>query len=127
MKSIIFWFSGLAILVACLGLFGLAAFAVTRRTTEIGVRRVLGAGTTQIMTLVSREFVALVGAAFMFAAPIAWWAMTRWLETFAYRIDLSVWPFLAAGLATLVFAVATVGAHAMRAASLDPVTAIRRA
>lgn len=126
MKSIIFWFSGLAILVACLGLFGLAAYAVTRRTTEIGVRKVLGAGTAQIMALVSREFVLLVGVAFVFAAPIAWWALTGWLESFAYRIDLSVWPFLAAGAVAVALAVLTVGGHAMRAASLNPVTAIKR-
>lgn len=126
MKSIIFWFSGLAILVACLGLFGLAAYAVTRRTTEIGVRKVLGAGTTQIMALVSREFVVLVGVAFVIAAPFAWWALTRWLESFAYRIDLTVWPFLAAGAVAMILAVMTVGGHAMRAASLNPVSAIKR-
>jgi putative ABC transport system permease protein len=126
MQAIISWFSAIAVFVACLGLFGLAAYAVTRRTTEIGVRKVLGASIPQVMALVTREFVVLVGVAFVVATPITYVAVSRWLDTFAYRVGLSVWPFVGAGLLALVFAVLTVGGHALRAASLNPVTAIKR-
>lgn len=126
LRSIITWFSGLAILVACLGLFGLAAYSVTRRTPEIGVRKVLGASMSDIVRLVSQEYVLLVGVAFVLAAPITWIALSRWLDTFAYKLDLTIWPVLVAGLLALVFAIMTVGGHAFKASNINPATAIKR-
>ncbi len=125
-RAVISWFSGLAIFVACLGLFGLSAYAVSRRTPEIGVRKVLGAGLTDIVRLVSTEFVVLLGVAFVLAAPLAWFALGRWLDGFAYRIDMTVWPILMAGLVALAFALLTVGVHAVSATRINPVTAITR-
>ncbi len=126
MRSIITWFSGLAILVACLGLFGLAAYSVTRRTPEIGVRKVLGASMTDIVRLVSQEYILLVGVAFVLAAPVTWIVLSRWLDTFAYKLDLTVWPILVAGLLAMVFAIVTVGGHALQASHINPATAIKR-
>ncbi|NBC16737.1 MAG: FtsX-like permease family protein [Bacteroidetes bacterium] len=118
-------FAGLAILIACLGLFGLAAFTAQQRTKEIGVRKVLGASVTQIVALLSKEFVALVGLAFVIAAPVAYLAMDRWLSDFAYRTDLSAFLFLGAGGIALAIAVLTVSYHALRAALADPVQSLR--
>ena len=114
-----------AILIACLGLFGLATLSVARRTKEIGIRKVLGASASGMMVLIAREFVVLVGLATIVAAPLAYFGMTRWLETFAFRIDLS-WPiFFIAGLAALGIALATVSYQAIRAATANPVKALR--
>jgi putative ABC transport system permease protein len=118
-------FAGLAILIACLGLFGLAAFTAQQRTKEIGVRKVLGASVTQIVALLSKEFVALVSLAFVIAAPVAYLAMDRWLSDFAYRTDLSATLFLLAGGIALTIAVLTVSYHAVRAALADPVQSLR--
>ena len=117
--------AGLALLVACMGLFGLAAFMIRRRTKEIGIRKVLGATGSGLTLLLSREFVLLLGVAFVVAAPMAYLAMGRWLEGFAYRIDLSPLPFLAAGALALVVALVTVGVQAARAARANPVHALR--
>jgi putative ABC transport system permease protein len=118
-------FAWLAIFIACLGLFGLAAFTAQQRTKEIGVRKVLGASTPRLVALMSRDFLLLVGIAFVIAVPIAYWAMGRWLEDFAYRITLGPGIFLLAGGAALAIALLTVGYHAVRAATADPVKAIR--
>ena len=118
-------FSALAILLACLGLFGLAAFMAEQRTKEIGVRKVLGASVGGIVVLLSRDFVKLVALAFVLAAPVAFLAMNRWLDVFAYRIEIS-WPiFLMAGLTALGIALLTVSYQAIRAALADPVKALR--
>jgi putative ABC transport system permease protein len=117
--------SALAVLVACLGLFGLAAFSAQQRTKEIGVRKVLGAGVFRLVALVSQEFVVLVAIAFLIAAPLAYWAMSKWLEDFAYRISLGPATFALAGGAALVIALLTVGYHALRAATTDPVKSLR--
>jgi putative ABC transport system permease protein len=117
--------SALAVLVACLGLFGLAAFSAQQRTKETGVRKVLGAGVFRLVALVSREFIVLVAIAFLIAAPLAYWAMSKWLEDFAYRISLGPATFALAGGAALVIALLTVGYHALRAATTDPVKALR--
>jgi putative ABC transport system permease protein len=119
------WFAGLAIFIACLGLFGLAAFTAQQRTKEIGVRKVLGASTPGLVALVSREFLGLVLVAFVLAVPLAFWAMSRWLEDFAYRITLGPGIFLLAGGLALAIAMLTVGYHALRAASADPVQSLR--
>ncbi len=121
------YLSGLAIFIACLGLFGLAAFAAEKRTKEIGIRKVLGASKPAVMALLSREFVFLVLAANILAWPAAFFVMHRWLGGFAYRIELAAqagWFMLAAVL-SLFIAVMTVGVQALRAASADPVRSLR--
>jgi putative ABC transport system permease protein len=118
-------FAGLAILIACLGLFGLAAFTAERRTKEIGVRKVLGASAMDIVRLLSKDFVGLVAIAAVVATPIAWAAMHQWLSDFAYRIDVGVLSFVAAGTVALVIALLTVSGQALRAARKDPATALR--
>ncbi|HLZ86605.1 MAG TPA: FtsX-like permease family protein, partial [Puia sp.] len=118
-------FAGLTIFVACLGLFGLATFTAEQRTKEIGIRKVLGANTASVVALLSKDFLRMVGLAFLIAAPIAWWVMNKWLQDFAYRISIGWWVFvLAAGLAMLITLV-TVSFRAIRAASANPVNSLR--
>jgi len=117
--------AALAMLIACLGLFGLVAFSAQQRTKEIGIRKVLGSTALSIVVLIARDFVKLVAMAFVVAAPLAYLAMNHWLNGFAYRIDLS-WPiFLVAGLAALCIAMLTVSYQAIRAALADPVKSLR--
>ncbi|MEM8558563.1 MAG: ABC transporter permease, partial [Bacteroidota bacterium] len=118
-------FAALALVVACLGLFGLATFTIQRRTKEIGVRKVLGASVPGLVRLLARDFVVLVAVAFVVAAPAAWFALHAWLDGFAYRVDLSATPLLAAGVLALAIALGTVGVQAWRAATSDPVHALR--
>jgi putative ABC transport system permease protein len=118
-------FAGLAIFIACLGLFGLAAYAAEQRRKEIGVRKVLGATVPDIVLLLTRDFVVLVVAASLLAAPIAWLAMDRWLDDFAYRVEIGPLLFIGAGLVAIVIALATVAGQAARAAATDPVDALR--
>ena len=118
-------FAGLAILISCLGLFGLTAHAAAQRTKEIGVRRVLGASVAQVVALLSRDVVGLVGVGVLLAVPAVWWGMSRWLDGFAYRVALGPLPLLSAALVVLAVALVTVGAHAIRAATADPVYALR--
>ena len=117
--------AGLAIFIACLGLFGLAAYAVQQRTKEIGIRKVLGASAQNVVVLLTKDVLALVGIAFVLAVPVVWFAMDRWLDGFAYRIDLGALPFALAGAAALVIALATVSIHTLRAATADPVRSLR--
>lgn len=118
-------FAGLAIAIACLGLFGLASFTAQQRTKEIGVRKVLGASERSIVALLSRDFAVLVVVAVVVAAPVTWLMMRRWLEGFAYHVDLGPGVFLVAGALAVVVALATVASQALRAASTDPVKALR--
>ena len=118
-------FTFLAIFIACLGLFGLAAFTAEQRTKEIGVRKVLGASVASITGMLSKDFLKLVLIAAVMAIPIAWWSMQVWLKDFAYRISLSWWMFAAAGLLAVVITLATVGYHAMRAALANPARSLR--
>ena len=118
-------FAGLAVLIACLGLFGLAAYAAERRTKEIGVRKALGATARDIVLLLSREFALLVVLGALAAAPFAYWAAGRWLEGFAYHVPLGPGVFVLAGTVVLMIALATVAGQALRAASTDPVKALR--
>ncbi len=118
-------FAGLTILIGCLGLFGLAAFAATRRTKEIGIRKVVGASVPQVVGLLSKEFLLLVLIANVIAWPIAWFIMSRWLENFAYRIDLGLGIFLLAGLLALIIALVTVSWQTIRAATANPVESLR--
>ena len=118
-------FAGLAICIACLGLFGLAAFMAEQRRTEVGVRKVLGASVAGLAVLLSRDFVRLVLAGAALATPVAWWATSRWLDGFADRVALGPLPFLAAAALAVGIAVATVSVHTLRAATADPVRALR--
>ena len=112
-------------MLACLGLFGLAAISTVQRTKEIGIRKVLGADLLQICPLISNSFLRLVLVAILIAAPIAWLAAGKWLEGFAYRISLHFWVFAAAGLAVLLLAFATVSYHALRAATVNPAKSLK--
>ncbi|QNF32616.1 ABC transporter permease [Adhaeribacter swui] len=118
-------FAGLTILVACLGLFGLATFATEQRTKEIGIRKVLGASVTNIVALLSRDFLKLVILANLIAWPLAAWLMHRWLQDFAYRIELGWWVFVLAGVAALAVALFTVSFQAIKAAVDNPVNSLR--
>ncbi len=118
-------FSGLTIFVACLGLFGLATFTAEQRTKEIGVRKVLGASVSQIVTLLSKEFLKLVLIACGFAFPIGYWLMNKWLQDFAYRIEISAWIFVLAGILALFIALLTISYQAIKAALANPVTSLR--
>ncbi len=118
-------FAGLTIFIACLGLFGLAAFSAEQRTKEIGVRKVLGASVASIVTLLSKDFLKLVCIAFVIAVPIAWYAMNRWLQDFAYRIDIAWWVFALAGIIALLIALVTVSFQAIKAALANPVKSLR--
>lgn len=118
-------FAILAVIVACLGLFGLAAFTAERRTKEIGIRKVLGARTGDIVRLLTWQFSKPVILANLIAWPLAWSAMRQWLNDFDTRVELGVAPFLGAGLLALVIAVATIGVHALRVARANPILALR--
>lgn len=118
-------FAVLAILVACLGLFGLASYQILQRTKEIGIRKVLGASTGGIVGLLSKEFILLVLVAVLVATPLSWWAMTRWLERFAYRVAPEWWAFASAGLVAVIVAFLTVSFQSVRAALVNPVETLR--
>lgn len=117
--------TGIAIIISCLGLFGLASLTAFQRTKEIGIRKVMGASVTGIVQLLSKDFVKLVFIAIVIASPIAWYAMNRWLEVFAYRIDIEWWMFGLAGLIAVVIALATVSFQAIKAAVANPVNSLR--
>jgi putative ABC transport system permease protein len=118
-------FAVLAVIVGCLGLFGLAAFTADRRTKEIGIRKVLGARTRDIVRLLVWQFTRPVIIANLIAWPVAWWLMRDWLNTFDDRIALGPTPFLLAGLLALIIAVGTIAAHAFKVASANPIRALR--
>jgi putative ABC transport system permease protein len=115
----------LAILIACLGLFGLATYAAEQRVKEIGIRKVLGASSQRIVAMLSKDFLQLVLIAALIAFPVAWLAMDRWLQDFAYRIHLSWWTFLLAGLIAMLIALVTVSMKAIKAAVANPVKSLR--
>ncbi|HSZ34132.1 MAG TPA: FtsX-like permease family protein, partial [Puia sp.] len=118
-------FSTLAILIACLGLFGLATFISEQRTKEIGIRKVLGASVQGIVSLLSKDFIKLVGISFVIAAPLSWWFMNNWLKDFVYRISIEWWIVGLAGLIALLIALTTVSFQAIKAAVANPVTSLR--
>jgi ABC-type antimicrobial peptide transport system permease subunit len=123
-SRLILAFSFLAVIIAALGLFALATFATERRTKEIGIRKVFGASAYSIAIMLTKEFVILVAVAFAIAAPLAWILMNRWLDGFAYRINISAWMLAAGGILTLTIALLAVGVQAYRAAIANPVKAI---
>ena len=118
-------FAGLTIFVACLGLFGLATFTAYQRTKEIGIRKVLGASVANITRLLITDFMKLIGIAVVIASPIAWWTMNKWLEDFAYRIEIQWWLFALAGSVAVTIALITVGWQAIKAAVANPVDSLR--
>jgi len=123
--SIFTTFSIIAIFIACLGLFGLAAFVTEQRTREIGIRKVLGATVEQLLVLVTREFLVLVALAFLIAAPVSWWLMHDWLQSFAYRISPPWWIFGLSGILAFLVALATVSFQAIKVALANPVRNLR--
>jgi len=124
-SKLIFIFSAIAIIISALGLFGLAAFTAEQRTKEIGIRKVLGASVEQITILLSKDFLRLVAVAIVIASPVAWWIMNKWLQDFAYRISISAWIFIAAGLSALMVALISVSVQAIKAAVANPVNSLR--
>jgi putative ABC transport system permease protein len=118
-------FTGLTLLVACLGLFALVAFAASERTKEIGIRKVMGATKREILYLMARPFLGLVALALLLASPLAWYAVQQWLEGFAYRINVTPLAFALSGLLVLAVATLTVGYHALRATRIEPANALR--
>ncbi|MES1224802.1 MAG: FtsX-like permease family protein, partial [Bacteroidota bacterium] len=119
------YFAVLAIFISCLGLLGLAMFTAEQRTKEIGIRKVLGASVSGVFALLSKEFLQLVFIAFIIAAPLAWWAVSKWLQDYTYRTDISWWVFAIAGIAALFIALLTVSFQAIKAAVANPVKSLR--
>ena len=124
-SMLIFIFAVIAVIISALGLFGLSAFAAEQRTKEFGIRKILGATLGNIGILLSREFVKLIGVAIIIATPLAWWAMNKWLENFAYRIEIGWWAPVTAGTTALVIALAITSYHAFRASVANPVRSLR--
>ncbi|HXB35199.1 MAG TPA: FtsX-like permease family protein [Puia sp.] len=124
-SELVLLFSCISIIISALGLFGLATFVAEQKTKEIGIRKVLGASVTQITVMLSRDFVTLVLIAVVIASPIAYWVMSRWLQNFAYKINLSWWIFGSAGIVAILIAVITISGRAIRAAIANPVNSLR--
>jgi ABC-type antimicrobial peptide transport system permease subunit len=118
-------FAALAILISCLGLFGLAAYTTEQRKKEIGIRKVLGASVAGITSLLTRNFLVLVGLSCLIAFPVAWWMMHRWLEDYEYRIVLGWWMFAVAGVIAVLIALMTIGFQSIKAALANPVRSLR--
>jgi putative ABC transport system permease protein len=125
LSSTINLFTGIAILISCLGLFGLSAFSAEQRTKEIGVRKVLGATVFGLSSLLSKDFLKLTAIAFVIAIPIAWWVMNEWLQGFNYRVHLSWWMFALAGALAMLLTVCTVSVQAIKAALANPIRSLR--
>jgi putative ABC transport system permease protein len=123
--SIFSLFAVISIIIASLGLFGLSAFSIAQRTKEIGVRKVLGANVSQVVMLLSKEFLIMVLIAFLIAVPLTWFIMHKWLEEFAYRINIGWMTFLVAGLIALLIAFLTVSYQAIKAAIANPIKSLR--
>ncbi len=118
-------FSGIAIFISCLGLFGLATYTAQVKTKEIGIRKVLGASVSGIVQLISKDFLKLVIIAIIISTPVAWWAMNKWLQGFAYRVNITWWVFALAGILALLIAFITVSFQAIKAAIANPVKSLR--
>jgi putative ABC transport system permease protein len=118
-------FSFLAIFIACLGLFGLVFFTAEQRIKEIGIRKVLGASVTQIVYLLTKELITLVLIANIIAWPIAYYIMNKWLQVFAYRINITIWAFFISGVAAIAIALLTMSIHAIKTATTNPVKSLK--
>lgn len=119
------WLAGIAIFLSCLGLLGLSALNITQRTKEIGLRKVLGASVPEVLGMLTKDFVMQVAVAFVLAAPIGWYFMHRWLQTFAYRTEISIWIFVVSGLAAISITLLTVSFQSVRAALMNPVKSLK--
>jgi len=119
------WATGLAIFISCMGLLGLVIYTTNQRTKEIGVRKVLGASVSNIVSLLSKDFVLLVMIAFVIAAPLAWWVLNTWLQNFAYRTSINWWVFAVSGLSMIVIALVTLSIQTIKAAMANPVKSLR--
>ena len=118
-------FAGIAIFLSCLGLYGLASFMAVQRIKEVGIRKVLGATIGNIVYLFSREFVLLIGIAFVIAAPLAWYFVHQWVQNYVYRIPISGWVFILGGIGALLVALVTVSFQAIKAGRNNPATSLR--
>jgi putative ABC transport system permease protein len=123
--KILFVFTLMAICIACLGLFGLVTFTAEQRVKEIGIRKVLGASVTNIVTLLSKDLMKLVLVATVIASPLAWYGMSKWLQSFAYRVDIQWWVFAIAGIAAILIAFITVGTQSVKAATANPAKSLK--
>jgi len=119
------WATGLTIFISCLGLLGLVIYVTNQRTKEIGIRKVIGASVTNLIILLSRDFLKLIGLAILIAVPISWWGSRKWLENFAYKASLNWWLFAVSGLLLLMFALITLGIQTIRAAAANPIKGLR--
>ena len=124
-STLLSWSTGLSILISCLGLFGLVIYTTNRRVKEIGVRKVLGASLMQLNTLLCKEFILLVGIAFVVAAPVAWYTIHSWLQDFAYKTGISFWVFILSGVAMVIFALLVMSIKTLQAANANPVDSLR--
>jgi putative ABC transport system permease protein len=124
--SILRWAGGIAVFLACLGLFGLAALSTINRVKEIGIRRVIGASITSIVLLLSKDFLKLIMISLIIASPVAWLFVNRWLQNYAFRIEIQLWVFVLTGFLMLVLAFLTVGYHTIKTANTNPTKALRR-
>jgi putative ABC transport system permease protein len=125
MGNVLKSFSVLAVIIACLGLFGLASFLADQRTKEIGIRKALGASVFSLVLLLSKEYSRWILLANLFAWPVAWYAMHRWLENFAYRTEMNIFLFVLAGMLSFVVAALSFGFQSLKAAMADPVASLR--
>jgi putative ABC transport system permease protein len=125
MSAVVSIMAGLAILISCMGLFGLAAITTEKKTKEIGIRKVLGATETQITVLLSRNFTILIIISFVIVSPITYWVLSQWLEEFAYRININPLIFIGGGVIALVIALLTISYHTIRSARTNPVNTLR--
>ena len=119
------YFAGIAIIISCLGLFGLVAFTAERRQKEIGIRKVLGAGVMNLVLLLSSDFMKIVFIAIVISGPLSYWLLQSWLESFVYRIEMDVWFFVSAGLLALFIALVTMSAQTLKAATANPVDSLK--
>jgi ABC-type antimicrobial peptide transport system permease subunit len=119
------YFAGLAIVISCLGLFGLATFTAERKLKEIGIRKILGSSEFGIVYLLSSEFARIVFTSIIIAVPLSYFMARYWLDSFAFRIELEWWYFISAGLMALIIALLTVGMQAVKAARVNPVNNLR--
>ncbi|HXO74972.1 MAG TPA: FtsX-like permease family protein, partial [Puia sp.] len=124
-SRLLLWATGLTIFISCLGLLGLVIYITNQRTKEIGIRKVIGATVTQLILLLSRDFLKLIGIAILIAIPIAWWGSRKWLENFAYRTSLSWWVFAAGGGGLLLIALIILCVRTFKAAAVNPVDSLR--
>ena len=123
-SGIVVYFTIIAILIACLGLFGLSAFSAEQRIKEIGIRKVLGSSVSGVVMLLSKDFISLVAIAVLIASPLAWFGMNKWLQNFEYRTSIGWWMFPLAGLLAIFIALLTVSFQAIKAALVNPVKSL---